>query len=249
VNVGQLFQRYLQDWQKFALVGLGTLLVQIAAAAILLIFSIGMIGTTIFSAFPMALLDLEDAPVRTFAMLGAMGGFALVALIVGVVATGMAAGGLVGSIVGYRRGEETGLGSFWSYATRHFGKMIVIFFIVFLIALVTAIVNIIPVLGQIAYFLWLPTAFTTLGVYPAYLVINDGYGPVAAVGKGLEILTSQFGPAVLGGLLMLLFWAAFGVVGLVPVIGSIAVTIFGYPLMVFFFAERFESEVRPRLVA
>jgi len=249
VNVGQIFQRYFNDWQKFALVGLGALLVELAAGLIATVLGLLMMGPALVSIMRMDYLGLDIGPGQIFGMLGAMGGFAVIALVLGAVASGMANGGIMGAIVAYRRGEDVGLGTFWSYATRYFGKMILIGLIFFLIILVSAIVNLIPVLGQVVFLLWAPTALITLGLYPAYLVIHDGYGVGSAVGQGFQILKSQFGSAVLGGLIMLLFWVAFGLIGFVPVIGSLVVAIFGQPLVIYFFAERFESEVRPRLVA
>jgi len=248
VNVGQLFQRYFNDWQKFALVGLGALLVQLAVGAIATIVGFIMAGPAIISMIRMDYLGLDYGPGQVLGFMGAMGGIVLVAVIAGLVGMGLANGGMVGSMVAYRRGEDVGLGTFWSYATRHFGKMIGLALIYSVIMLVTALVNIIPVFGQIVFLLWAPTSFITLGIYPAYLIINDGYSIGSAIGKGFEILKSQFGASLLGGVILLLFVAAFFLVSMVPIIGSLAIAIFGQPLVLFFFVERFESEVRPQFV-
>lgn len=249
MNVGQVLQRYFNDWQKFALVGLGALLVELAWGIITFFLSLLMIGPAVVSMLRMDYYGLEYGPGQVFGMLGALGGVAIVALIGGVVAVGMANGGLVGSVVAYRRGEDVGLSTFWSYATRYFTKMILLGIILLAIMLVSAIVNIIPILGQLVYVLWAPVAFVTLGIYPAYLVINDGYSVGSAVGQGFQILKSQFGPSVLGGLIALLFGVIFALVGWVPVIGSLVVVIFGQPLFLYFFVERFEHDVRPYLAA
>lgn len=249
MNVGQIFQRYFNDWQKFALVGLGALLVQVAAGFITAVLGVVMVGPVIFSLISMDFMGFDPSFGRIGAMVGAMGGFFIVAMVVGVVAMGMANGGMVGAVAAYRRGEDAGLGTFWSCAVRYFGKMILLGIIYGLILLVSALVNIIPVLGQLVFLLWWPTASIVLLIYPAYLIVNDDYSVGSAVGQGFQILKSQFGPSVLGGLIMLLFIAAFGLIALVPVVGSLVVAIFGQPLLLYFFIERFEHEVRPRLAA
>jgi len=249
MDLGQTFQRFFNDWQKFAWIGLGALIVQLVGGAVGAVLGLAMVGPSIFSLLRADVLGMAAGPEMAFRMVGAMAGFTVVALILGVVMTGLTNAGLVGSVVAYRRGEEVSLSTFWSYAKQYFGKMILLGLILAGIMLVSMVLLLIPVLGWIAYFVWVPTAVVTLSIYPSYLVISDDYSIGNAMSAGFRVLRSMIGEALIGGLILLVFGIAFGLVSSVPVLGWIVVAIFGQPLLFFFLSERFETEVRPRLAA
>jgi len=243
VNLGQTFQRFFNDWQKFAWMGLGALIVQLVGGAVAMVLGVAMAGPSILS------LIGGGRNLAVFSMLGAMTGFAVLSLVLGIVITGLTYAGLVGSVVAYRRGEEVNLNTFWAYGKQYFGKMIILGLILVGIMLVSAILLIIPVLGWIVWIVWVPVASVTLSIYPSYLVINDGYSIGDAVSTGFRVLRSLITEALIGGLIMLVFTCAFGLIASVPLLGWIVVAIFGEPLLLFFLTERFETEVRPRLAA
>lgn len=250
--MGEVFQRYFHDWQRFSLVGLGAVLAQVAGGIVAwLLGLLALGGSAGASALSMYAVGGGDGLGLVVTVIAAMGGAAVVMLVAWLVVGGLVRAGLVGAIVAYRRGEDVGFATFWSYATRYAGKMVLLGLIYGVILLVSAVVVIFPLIGQIVYLLWLPTAFVTLGIYPAYLIIHDGYGVVSAVKQGLRILERQTGQTVLGGLIMALFYLAGSLLCAVPIVnivGALFVAILGQPLVYYFFVERFESEVRPQVI-
>ena len=70
MNVGQIFQRYFNDWQKFALVGLGALLVELAAGLIATVLGLLMMGPALVSIMRMEYLGLDMVPARSSACWG-----------------------------------------------------------------------------------------------------------------------------------------------------------------------------------
>nr|WP_245302617.1 hypothetical protein [Symbiobacterium terraclitae] len=223
--------------------GLGALIVQLVGGAVMIILGVATMG-------PSILTLLAGGPdMATLAVLGGMSVFALASLVLGVVAAGLVYAGLIGSVVAYRRGEEVSLSTFWSYARQYFGKMILLGIIIAVIMLVSAILLIIPILGWLVWFVWVPVASVTLSIYPAYLVINDGYSVGDALSTGFRVLRSMFVEALIGGVILLVFGLVLGLIGSVPLLGWIVVMLFGEPLLLFVLTERFETEVRPRLAA
>lgn len=243
MNLGQTFQRFFNDWQKFAWMGLGALIVQLAGGAIAMVLGVALAGPSIIS------LIRGGPDLAVFSMLGAMTGFAIISLVLGVVIAGLTYAGLVGSVVAYRRGEEVNLNTFWSYAKQYFGKMIILGLILVGIMLVSSILLIIPILGWLVWIIWVPVASVTLSIYPSYLVINDDYSVGTAVSTGFQVLRSMITEALIGGAIMLVAGFVFGLIGAVPLLGWIVVAIFGEPLLLFLLTERFETEVRPKLAA
>jgi len=252
VDLGRTFQRFFRDWQQFAWAGFGALLIQLVGAAVGMVLALVGLGPSISNLIRESMSPMRLNPVgyvfpKTAAVTGAFGFIAAIA-IVGLVVHGLTNAGLVGSVVAYRRGEGVNLSTFWSYATRYFGRMILIglIFDVIIIPL-SSILLFIPVLGWLVWVVWMPTAAVTLMLYPAYLTIQDDYSVGLAIGTGFRIIRSHIGEALLGAGIFVLFLIAFGLIGWIPVLGWLAVVILGQPLLYYFFSERFETEVRPQL--
>lgn len=247
MNFDLFLRQFFNNWQKFGLMGVGYLLVELASGVVAAIVGFVLMGGSVFSMMRADYMGYDVDPGQMVGFIGGVAGTVIISIIVAVVSTGLANAGLVGSIVGYRRGEEVSLSSFWSYATRYFGKMILIAAIFFGVMLVSMVLMIIPVLGWLALFIWVPTAMVVLAIYPSYLVISEDYSVGAAVSTGFRVLTSQFPEALLGGAILLGGSMVLGAIAAVPLIGWLAVGIFGQVLVVLFFIERFETVVRPKL--
>lgn len=241
VNLEQVFKRVVNDWQQFGMIGLGAFVVNMVAGLIGSLAALVLVGPGFMA---MAMGRMEGGMIAFF---GAFLGFMVVAMVVGVLAGGLSSAGVVGSVLGYRRGEQPSLHSFWAYATRYYGKLILLGFIFALIVMVSALVNIIPVLGQLAFFLWLPVASVALGIYPAHLIISRGLGVVEALSIGWNLLTGQFKETFISGMILLVIGVVMGTIGLIPLIGWLAVSFLAQPLIMYLFVERFEAEVAPRL--
>lgn len=242
-----IFKRFFSDWQKFLMMGLGPLLINIAVGLVGAVLMFALAGPALFMAIRSDMMGIVPGPGSIFGMIGAFLSVFVVLIVLGVVAYGLANAGLVGMIAGYRRGEEVSLAAFWGYATRYFGKVILLTFVFALIMILSMVMLIIPILGWIAFMVWLPTASVILGIYPAHLVVNQGYGVGDAISVGFRILRSQFGPALMSGLVMLGFGLVMGAVSMVPLVGGIVIALFGQALVTYFFIEHFEARVRPTL--
>lgn len=247
MNVEQVFKRFFTDWQKFLMMGLGPLIINLVVIAVGFILILAMVGPMFINLIRAETMGMAHLPGMAFGMIGSFVGVFIVMMVMGLVAYALTNAGLIGSVVGYRRGEDVSLSSFWGYATRYFGKMLLLGLVIGVIMLVSMIMLIIPIIGWIAFFIWAPTAVVVLGIYPAYLIISQGYGIGDALGVGFKVLTSQFSEALISGLIMLGFGIAMGMAGMVPILGWIVATLFGQPLFTYFFIERFEAEVRPKL--
>jgi len=250
MSFDRFFKQVGNDWQQFGLMGIGPLLIGIVTSMVMAVISIILMGPGIF-----AMIRAEQfggpGPGDLFAFFGSFAGFFILALAVGAISGGLSYAGLVGSVVGYRRGERASLGAFWQHATRHFGKMVLLGLIVAAIMLVamllSAVLLIIPPLG-ILVMLLVPGLITlNLGLYPAYLIIAEDRPVTEAVGIGFRLITSHFVDTLLGTLIFWGFLLATGAVAAVPVIGWIVTAVFAQPLITYFFIDRFELEVRPKL--
>lgn len=247
LNFDRFFREFFTNWQKFGLMGLGSFLVELAAGVIASIIGVVLMGTSAITLIRADYMGWDVDPSQMAGFIGGSISFVLISVIVAIVASGLANAGLVGSIVAYRRGEEVSLGSFWTYATQYFGKMIMIGVILFGVMLVSMILMIIPIIGWLALFIWGPTAMVVLAIYPSYLVVSEGYSVGQAVSTGFRVLTSQFPEALMGGAILLGLGIVMTAISAIPLIGWLAIGIFGQVLIAFFFIERFEAVVRPKL--
>ncbi len=251
MNFDRFFKQVGSDWQQFGLMGVGPLLLGLGTA-----FVMGVLGVALLGPGIIAMIRADQfggpGPGEMFAFFGSFAGFFVVALVVGVISSSLTHAGLVGTVVGYRRGERVSLAGFWHYATAHFGKMILLGLILagltILGVIVSAILLIIPPVGVLALMLVQFVVTLNLGLYPAYLIIAEGRGVGEAVGIGFKVITDHIGEALLGSLILFGFLIAAGMIGAVPVIGWIVVAVFAQPLITYFFIERFETEVRPKLM-
>ncbi|MFZ5824542.1 MAG: hypothetical protein ACOY94_09460 [Bacillota bacterium] len=247
MNFEAIFKRFINDWQKFLMMGLGPLIVNFAVGAIGTVIMLVLVGPSIFNLIRMDAMGMAPSSGSMFGLIGSFVGAFVVMMLVAVVAFGLSTAGLMGSVAGYRRGEEVSIGSFWGHATRHYGKVILIGLILGVIMMVSMILMIIPVLGWLAMAVWGPTAAVVLGLYPAHLAVNAGMSVGDSVGAGFKVLTAHFKEALIGGLIMLGFGIALSMIGMIPLVGWIVGMLFGQPLITYFFVERFELEVRPKL--
>jgi len=224
--------------------GIGAFLINAAVGVVALILVFIFLGPSLFS-----LMTDYGIHYNIVQMFVASFVVFVIAVVLGAVAYGLSTSGLMGSIAGFRQGAPVTLGTFWNHATRNFGRVIVLGLLMGLVMIVTGLILFIPVLGWLVWLLWAPTAAVVLGIYPVYLIVNEGYGPVEALAAGFRILTGQFGEALVSGLIMLAFSIVLGAIAFIPVLGWLAVAIFGQPLMSYFFVERFEAVIRPKLAS
>lgn len=242
MKLEQVFQRFFRDWQQFGMIGLGAFLVILAAGAASWAVGLVLTGPSLF-----ALAMGGGLEGSLLALFGAFFAYFVIMTVVYVIAGGLSNAGVVGSVLGYRKGEPVSLGTFWSHATRHYGKLILLGFLFALIMLVSGIINVVPLLGQLAYLIWLPVAAVALAIYPAHLIVSRNLGVGEALGIGFQLITGHFKETFVSGMILLLLGLVMGVVGFIPIIGWIAIGIFAQPLVVFLFVERFEAEVAPKL--
>lgn len=239
-----LFRRFFTNWLSFGLMGIGALLINLAVGVVGIILVFVFLGPSFYS-----LATDYFSPVDMVQMFFSFAALFIILAVMGTLAAGLSTSGLMGSIAGFRQGEAVTLGTFWNHATRSFGRVIVLGLLVALVMIVSGVILLIPLLGWVVWFLWVPTASVVLGIYPVYLVVNEGYGPLEALGAGFKILTGQFPEALVSGLIMLMFSVVFGLICLIPLLGWLAVGLFAQPLVSYFFVERFEAVVRPKLVS
>lgn len=247
MNLEAVIKRFFSDWQQFGMMGLGAFLINAGAGIIGSILMVVVMGPSLFSLFRAEAMGLGFGPGALFALFGSLFGVMIVFAIIGIVASGLSNAGVVGSVSGYRKGQPVSLGSFWQYATRYFGKMIGLGFLFGLIMMVSTLINIIPILGWIAFLLWLPVAAVALLLYPAHLIVSRNMGVGDALGVGFRLLTSQFKETFISGMLMLLIGIVLGIISWIPLVGWLVVAAFAQPFIIYFFAERFEHEVAPKL--
>lgn len=247
LNYGAVIKRFFTDWQQFGLMGVGAFLINLVAGSLGSILAGILVGPATFSLMRADLMGYHVGVGGIGALSGSFIGFALLAAVLGVVAAGLSTAGLIGSVIAYRRGEPVSLGNFWRYARRYVGKIILLGVIVGVVMMISAVVLVIPVLGWLVWIVWAPMIALNLALYPAYLVINQGYTVGDAVGTGFRIISGHCKEALIGALIFLGIGVVIGIVSTVPLVGWLAAGIFGQPLLAYFFVERFEAEVRPKL--
>ncbi|MFZ5814598.1 MAG: hypothetical protein ACOY93_04790 [Bacillota bacterium] len=240
-------KRFTADWQQFLMMGVGPLIVNIGVVIAGLFLGLIIMGPSLLSLISAGAGGMEPSAGALAGLVGSAFGLVILMVILGVVAYGLTNAGLLGVVDGYRRGEEVTLGGFWSSATRHFGKVILLNLVFGLIMLLSAVMMIIPVLGWIALVIWVPTASVALAIYPAYLIVTQEYSVGDAISFGFRLLTTQFKEAVIGGVILLAFGIALGAINFIPFIGFLVGLLFGQPIIYYFFVERFETEVRPKM--
>lgn len=248
MNVDVVLKRFFNQWQQFALVGVGAFLVQMGAGVLATLLTIVVAGPALIMGFlsPMS-SDFGFSGGGLLGMIAAFAGLFLGLIVIGVIASGMSFAGMVGSVAGHRRGEEVTLGGFWVHAKAHFGKLILLSILLTLTMMLSMILVLIPILGWIALLIWGPMAFIHLFIYPAYLIVTQSMGVTEAYGVGFRVITSQFGEAVVASLIFLLISLCIWIIAFIPILGAVAAVIFVEPFIIYFFTERFESNVRPKL--
>lgn len=250
MNLELVVKRFLNQWQQFALIGVGGFLVQAVYGFVALFLGILVAGPTVLIAFSSASMRAMNGFPSEGGILGMLAAFGLLFILLlvgGVVTSGLIGAGMVGSVAAHRRGEEVSLGSFWAHAKAHWSKVALLSLLVALTMLVSMILLVIPVLGWIAMLIWGPIVFIHLYIYPAYLIVTQSMGVTDAFGVGFRVITTQFAEAVIAGLFSLAISVIVWILAFIPLLGVIAALIFVQPFTLYFFTERFETVVRPKL--
>lgn len=249
----QAWSRLTGDWRSFGVMALGPFLMGIAIG---LVGTIGLLVAAGSSLYAIGSLS-RGSSAGLFGLIGGLGLYGLILAAAALCGGALSSGGLIGSVVAYRNGESVSLGLFWSHATRHFGSFLGLSVLLGLIMMVLSVVAIplllIPLIGQLVMLAVYLACGLYLGIYPGYLIVADGLGTMAAVGASFKALTRNYNEAGMG-LLTLLGFAAVMMLGfvlnMIPLIGTIVWMGIIYVGMVFscyYFAERFEANVRPLL--
>ena len=267
-----VWQRFRQNWQQFGMMGVGPLLVFIALALIFFLIFAAVFGAAIFSLIGAGMSGRPPVTTDVFHFVAGLLLAIPLFIVAELAASALVYGGLMGSIVAFRRGEPVSLGRFWREAGRLFWPFVLLFvlltatiFAVGLVLMIPAMLVIVPsmmvapfVAIPLAILLFYPLLFlvmgvviTNLAIYPAYLVAGGEMEVWTAYSHGWQNIGRHFGEALLGGLVFCLFGLVSAVVSLVnfiPVLGQLAylaAMVFFGPLLVFYFTERYEQKVRP----
>lgn len=225
---------------------------------VMVILAVATIGPGLLSTIQStAMMGAEPDPMMLFQMVGSFFLFFAIAMVVGLVVGGLIFGGMLGTVVAYRRGEQVSLGLFWEYATRYFGRFLGLMFLAglinFGISIASMILMIIPVVGWLAGMLIQLTATVYLSIYAGYLIVSEEMGVMDAIGASFRALFRNIGEAALAGLVFLGMSFAVGItalINIIPLIGQViflGVILMYMPFITYYFIERFETNVRPTL--
>lgn len=247
MNLEQVFKRFVSDWQQFGMMGLGAFLVNLVGFGIAAILGTVLAGPGLYALLAASALGGIPDFGAILSLIGSLFVFFLLLMVVGVVTGGLSSAGILGSVLGYRRGEAVSLASFWSYATKHYGKLILLGFLYSVIMMLTLLINIIPLLGTLVYLVWMPVSMVALLIYPAHMMVSRGMGVGEAFSVGFRLLTGQFKPTFISGMILLGLFLVSYVVNMIPLIGWVVTGFLLQPLVTYLFVERFEVEVAPTL--
>lgn len=163
-------------------------------------------------------------------------------------------GGLVGSLVAYRRGEAVAVPLFFDLGLRYWGRMLGLAGVALLLSLAVSLLLIIPPIGFLALVLASPLVAIYCGFYPAYLIVAEEMGVTRAIGACVGALGRNFKEAVMGGGLLLFMYVVLGmgclVAAFIPLVGPIAdvaLACLGMVVIVYYYTDRFEANIRPLL--
>jgi hypothetical protein len=145
VILQQVWNRFTEDWKSFALLAIGPALGSMALSATLVVLGLITVGSSIV-AVATGRYGYSDA--RVLGMLGGMAVFLLLSMVVMVIGTTLVHGGLVGSVVAYRRGETPSLPAFWAHAKRNFGRFLGLMILTW-VSIVVVVIVISPVVGAL----------------------------------------------------------------------------------------------------
>jgi hypothetical protein len=247
----QVWNRFTRNWKDFATLGAGPAIVFAGVGLVMLVLVLVTVGPGIFA------MITNPGRYGTLGILSMVGGallFFFMAIVLGVPAGSFVYGGLMGSVVAYRRGEPAALATFWAmgkrYFTRFLGLSALTWVGMVVLTIVTSPLSKIPGLGPLISSALQSIVIVNLALYPAYLMVSEQVPMMDAIGTGFRIITQNVQEACLSGLMMMAFSWALVIIGVIPVLGQIALlglaVVYG-PLTVYYFAERFETNVRPSL--
>lgn len=249
------WEKFVADWKSFAIMALGLLISYLVIAVVAAFASLSVVVRLLMSIPDLDYLGYYlDDPEYLLPLLGQFGFTLLVLVIVSVLVTAFMAGGLMGSLVAYRRGEAVTLGLFFNLGKRYWVRMLGIVGIATAISCVLMLLLVIPFLGCVLVVLAFPLVVVYCGFYPWYMVVAEEKGALDAIGASFRALTRDFKEAAMGGgvclLMCLVVWLASVVVVFIPLVGPLAVIALAYlsmTLIAHYFIDRFEIRVRPVL--
>lgn len=253
-----VWNRFTGDWKSFLMIGLGPFLIGLGTLIVMVILGIATMGPSLFSTIQSAAaFGTEPDPTTILRMIGSFFLFFGLVMVMSLVVGGLIYGGMMGTVVAYRLGEQVSLGLFWENATRYFGRFLGLMFLVGLISMgvsmVSMILMIIPILGWIAVMLIQLTMSVYLSIYAGYLIVADDLGVIDAIGAAFRALFRNIGEAIMAGLVLLGMSFAIGFIALInilPIIGQIiflGVILIYMPFITYYFVERFETNIRPTM--
>lgn len=247
------WERFTADWKSFAVIALGHFLAWLIVRVPLEgpVMYVEMHLTMLLSRHPVGYV-LRGGP--SFWRMMPVEVVALVLLIVGVLVMAFAVAGTMGSLVAYRRGEAITLGLFFRLAWRYWARMLGLTGLNCAILLLVLLLMIIPLIGCLALLLVSPLVCVYGCIYPSYMIVAEEKGVREAIGASLTALTLDLKEAAVGGGTWALAFLAIAVscliLGLVPLVGrvaSAALMYFANVVIIYYFTERFETNVRPLL--
>jgi hypothetical protein len=252
-----VWNRFTSDWKSFALLGLGPVLVGLGMMLVAGLVFVLTLGPITFSTFSSVYRYGTPSPGDIFALIGSFLLFFVMAMVIGLLCSGLVYAGLVGSVAAYRAGQPASMGLFWAYGGRFYGRMIGLCLVVGLIALPLSLLAlplvVIPAIGLLVVQTLQSILFVNVGFYPAYLIVSQNMPLGEALGTGFRAIGRNFGETALGGLVMMAFMWVMGfsaLINIIPLLGQVAwlfgLAVFG-PLLTYYFIERFETNVRPTL--
>lgn len=249
------WERFVADWKTFANIALGILVTYMIMVAVSICAGLSMAVSVLMSVPDLEYLEyyMED-PTYLLPLMGQFGFLFVLLMIAGVVVGALMMGGLMGSLVAYRRGEAISVPLFFTLGRRYWGRMLAIIGLATLINVTPLLLMFLPVLAILVSVLATPLVVLYCVYYPAYLVVAEEKSVVQAFGASFKALARDVKEAAVGAGILLLMYLALGLVSglfvFIPLVGAVAtfaLGCLGATVIADYFIDRFEAKIRPLL--
>ncbi len=224
------------------------------------LFLVGLIGAAVIMLPIMVISSLVEFPetvlelTNPFALAGVLGAFVLIAL-VGFVLYPLAWGGQAAAVRDVLAGATVQVGHFFQSATRFYARLLVYSILVGLTWFAFAIINVIPVLGQVLFFVAAICLGPAFLFFAPYALVSEELTASAAYRLAWRCVTRRFTEVLVSGLVLTGLGIALSILsalmGLVPVLGTLmhlAMAAAATPFLLLYMAMRYTAGIRPHLV-
>lgn len=239
----EAFDRYSKNLLPLVLVGLIAAVILAVPGWILGIMGMGAVLS----------LPLLATGVSVMAWVAAVLGALLLAAVLALFLAPLAQAGLVGAVRDVLAGNPVEPRAFFSQAARTYVPFLLYTLMAGLTWIGFGLINIIPILGTLAYFAAMVCMGSAFFVFAPYAMLNEGLSPGEAYRLAWQCVTKRFGDTALNGVIMsacvLVMFAVGRILAVLPIIGGLAVGAFAWPFIYLFLSMRYMANVRPYLTA